>query len=262
MINSDTVSTLRGDIALTQLRELQDNLIKLAKEANLNTEEHDALRDPDWIDRVIQKTRAAFTVTVIGQTSSGKSSFINSLLGRRILVPSDSPTDGVIAVLMEAEPDGPECAEWVDTSGAVHDFPSLEVAMRFLRQQETPQDQQLACREVRFFLHEPWLRGLRIVNTPGLGDRLQCFEDVTLRYLREDESDLVVWTFFPDTAGNDLEMGVFGSTLARRKDSVVGIVTRVLEGHQYEDDYDPREDPSLNGPKTRCAASWGRIFGT
>ncbi len=246
--HSDT-QLLRETIGLDKLRELQQGVFNLARKAGGDFPAQPVLQDPDRIDRIIQNRSAGFTITVIGQTSSGKSSLINSVLGRRLLQPSDSPTDGVISVLMEAAPGEEEYAERVDQDGVVERFPDLATAMRFLRQQDTPMELQLACREVRFFLHEPWLRGLRIVNTPGLGDRLQALGDVTLRYLGEDEADLVIWTFFPDTAANERELGVFGSALASRRSSVLGVVTRALEANPDDEDYDPREDPSLAGPR-------------
>jgi hypothetical protein len=51
----------------------------------------------------------------------------------------------------------------------VESFASQAPAMAVLRQQETASDVQLQCQEVRVYLDEPWLRQLRIVNTPGLG---------------------------------------------------------------------------------------------
>jgi hypothetical protein len=198
---------------------------------------------------------------VIGQVSSGKSSFINSLFGRRLFIPSDQPTDGVVSILQAVGPGEPERAEKVRRDGVVEPFANLPQAMAFLRQQETASDAQLQCQEVRVYLDEPWLRQLRIVNTPGLGDRLEAFQKATLNYLQEDESDLVIWTFFPDTAANQMEVGIFSDALARRRGAVLGVVTRCLEGREDDLAFDPRQDPSLADVGHWLRQTLGRFLG-
>ena len=249
MSSSTSWESLRGDPALARLKALSERTAELASEAELDAASFPTLADLDWLDRVLRRTSSSFTVIVIGQVSSGKSSFINSLLGRKLLLPSDRPTDGVVSVLLPAASGEPEFAEKVLSTGAIERFPTLDDAMRFLRQQDTLATHQLGCREVRLHLHDPWLRHLRIINTPGLGDRLQAFEQVALQYLHEDESDLVVWAFFPDTAGNEAEIGLFADALARRRGAVVGVVTRCLEGKEDDATYDPNTDPSLVGDR-------------
>lgn len=239
--------SLKEDPSISRLKELTSHVLALAHEANLDFSLFPDLADTDWITRVLNRTSAMFTIMVIGQVSSGKSSFLNSLFGRKLLLPSDQPTDGVVSVLMQAPADEPEYAEKVLKNGKIEKFATIREALKFLRQQETSPEEQLQCREVRLYLHEPWLNQLRIVNTPGLGDRLQEFERVALQYLHENESDLIVWTFFPDTAANSKEVGVFHGPLARRRENVVGIVTRCLEGKEDDEGYNPYDDPSFVG---------------
>jgi len=244
---ADNWNNLKGDPRLIRMKELEDRVAELAAKAKLDSAQFPALADREWLERVIRRVSATFTLIVIGQVSSGKSSFINSLLGRKLLLPSDRPTDGVISALETASEGSPEYAEKVLRDGSVERFDSMDKAKCFLRQQETAPEEQLLCREVRFYLQEPWLKQLRIVNTPGLGDRLQQFENAALQYLHEDESDLVVWTFFPDSAANSAELGVFADALSRRRKSVVGIVTRCFEGKEHLPDYDPGDDPEFVG---------------
>ena len=202
------------------------------------------LADRNWTERVLRRVSSQFTILVIGQVSSGKSSLINALLGRRLLRPSGDPTDGVISLLLAADERG-ERAERVAHDGSVTKFQSVEAALRFLRQQDTAAKDQLACREVRLYLDEPLLQTFRIINTPGLGDRLAAFEDTTLQYLAEDESDLVVWTFFPDNTANEQEVELFGRALSRRRHAVLGVITHCLEGHEDDPLFDPQKDSAL-----------------
>jgi hypothetical protein len=235
---------LRGNPLIFRLQELDRKVRELAVNSGIDRSRFPVLSDSDWVDRALNRVSATFSLIVIGQVSSGKSSFINSLLGRKLLLPSDSPTDGVVSVLLAS--DGKtEYAEKVLRDGSVEQFASIEDATRFLRQQDTPAEQQLRCKEVRMYLNEPWLRHLRIINTPGLGDRLQEFEKTALQYFHEDEADLVVWTFFPDSTANRDEVGAFADTLARRHGSVLGVVTRCIEGNENDTNYDPRGDKAF-----------------
>jgi len=238
---------LMGDPAIGDLNRAGRRVENLARAIGLQMEGFPALADLQWMDRAFTRSGSTYSILVIGQVSSGKSSFINSLLGRKFFLPSDRPTDGVISVLLPVGPDEPERAEKVLRDGTVIAFPDLTSAKGFLRQEETAEASQMACREVRFFLREPWLRHIRLINTPGLGDRLQGFEKATLDFLQEDESDLIVWTFFPESAANDQETGVFATTLTRRSRSVLGVVTRCLEGREDDQDYYPASDGNLAG---------------
>ena len=238
--------SLQGDPGVARLRKLTREAANLVANAGIRESHVIAPLELGWLDRAVSRAASRFTVIVIGQVSSGKSSFVNSLLGRKLLVPSDRPTDGVVSVLQATDSGEPEHAEKVLRDGSILRC-SVVDATRFLRQQDTPADEQLRCREVRLHLDEPWLRQLRIVNTPGLGDRLEAFEKVALEYLDEDESDLVVWTFFPDVAANAAEVGLFGEALMRRKGAVLGVVTRCLEGKEDDLSYDPRRDPAFAG---------------
>ena len=243
---------LKSDPRLIELKHLSQQVTEIANQAKLDFPRFSELVDLNWFDRAVLRMSSTYTVIIIGQVSSGKSSFINSLLGRRLFVPSDRPTDGVVSVLLSADPGEPERAEKVLQDGTIENFATIGDAMNFLRQQDTPSDQQLSCQEVRLYLHEPWLRQLRIVNTPGLGDRLEQFEKAALQYLHEDESDLVVWTFFPDAAANRFEISVFGDALARRKGTVLGVVTRCHEGKDENETYDPKNDPAFVGDSGVC----------
>lgn len=237
---------LKGNPLILSLRELDRKVRNLAVDSGIDCSRFPVLSDSDWMNRALNRVSATFSLIVIGQVSSGKSSFVNSLLGRKLLLPSDSPTDGVVSVLLASDRKT-EYAEKVLRDGSIEQFASIEEATRFLRQQDTPPEHQLQCQEVRMYLNEPWLRHLRIINTPGLGDRLEMFEKAALQYFHEDESDLVVWMFFPDSVANQYEVSVFADTLGRRRGSVLGVVTRCFEGKEDDINYDPREDPAYVG---------------
>lgn len=238
------LSNLYNDPELLRIKELEYRCRDLAKTAGLEGKNYPVLRDSDWIERVFSRVSADFSVMVIGQVSSGKSSFINSLFGRKLLVPSDRPTDGVVSVIMYADSKESEGAKKILKNGEIQPFDSLDKGLQFLRQQETPRLEQLRCKEVRLYIHDPLLRKFRIINTPGLGDRLEQFEQSTLQYLQEEESDLIIWTFVPETAANKEELGRFSQSLRQRKGTILGVVTHILSGHEDDLNYNPYNDSS------------------
>lgn len=240
-----------------QLDTATRRVIGLAEAAGLDFGRRPLLRDAGFVDRLRSRIGAPATLTVIGQVGAGKSSFVNSLVGRRLLPASGSPTDGVISVLLYAPSYDDERAERVDRDGTVVAFDSVEDGLRFVDRAHTRETLQDRCREVRFYLHDPLLRSLRVVNTPGLGDRREQFERVTLDYLREDESDLIAWIFFPDAAANHDEIRTFAGALERRRDAVLGVVSRCLDGYEDEPDYDPRQDPDLADVAAQLRAELG-----
>ncbi|MDG6106731.1 dynamin family protein [Dactylosporangium aurantiacum] len=248
---------LRDDPSLARLEALSQDVRDLALDAGLDPDRHPVLKDPTWTGRLRARAAAPVTVIVIGQVSAGKSTFVNSMLGRRLLPTSQDPTDGVVSVLQATEPGAPERAERVTADGRVEPFASLEDGVRFLARQSAGEREQLGSREVRLYLDEPILQNLRLVNTPGLGDRLAAFERVTLDWLRDDASDLVIWTFFPDSAANRGELGVFADALTRRRNAVLGVVTRAMEDHEDEPDFDPRTDAQLAGVVAQLRAQLG-----
>ncbi|WP_432973487.1 hypothetical protein [Dactylosporangium sp. CA-233914] len=57
----------------------------LAAAANLDMAGRTVLTDAGFVDRLRSRIGATATLTVIGQVSVGKSSFVNSLFGRHLL---------------------------------------------------------------------------------------------------------------------------------------------------------------------------------
>ena len=233
---------LRSDPLVLKLADLANKCNEITKGVELDYSKYMVLRDHDWLNRVFSRLSADYSIMVIGQVSSGKSSFINSLLGRKLLLPSGDPTDGIISTIAYASSHEEERAEKVLHTGEVIPFNSLEEGLKFIRQQNTPSYKQLACKEVRLYVHDPKLRKFRFINTPGLGDRLDCYEKLTLDYLETQETDLVVWTFQLETAANSSEIAIFAKSLATRKKTVLGIVTGSLSGHEHDVEYDPQSD--------------------
>ncbi|HEX4461417.1 MAG TPA: dynamin family protein, partial [Polyangia bacterium] len=115
-------SQLKGDPRIRRLGDLQSRARALATEASVDRTQYPIIDDTDWLDRVVRRVASTFTVMVIGQVSSGKSSFVNSLFGRRLLMPSDAPTDGVVSVLLPTVEGQPERAERVLRNGQVVPF--------------------------------------------------------------------------------------------------------------------------------------------
>jgi acyl carrier protein len=243
-----------------QLEELQDSILRLADEADVDRASFPSLEDPDLTSRVRGRLDSKFTILVIGQVNSGKSSFINSLLGRRLFIPSAKPTDGMVSVLMPAEQPQDERAERVAKDGSTESFESLDAALEFIRQGSATAEEHREYREVRLYIHHPLLKKFRFINTPGLGDRLKSYASVTRSYLQKQESDLIVWTFHKDMPVNREEVDFFDTELRRRAGNIIGLLTHCLEGKENELDYDPLDDPKIRDSRRQIQETAGEFI--
>ncbi|WML26315.1 dynamin family protein [Neobacillus sp. OS1-33] len=238
-----------------RVKKVDIQIREISNHAVIDSEKQPVLKNPEWISGLIDRLTRDFSIMIIGQQSSGKSSFINSLLGRKLLKHADVPTDGVVSVLLYTNKSDGERAEKINKDGTIESL-SLKDGLLFLQQQSTSINIQLKVKELRLYINHPLLKKFRIINTPGLGD-LSEFEEATLKYMNSEESDLVIWTFFPDNAANIDELAAFSNVLHRRKHSVLGVVTHSLSGQEDNEDYFPYDDMALINVKNSIQSKLG-----
>lgn len=133
--------------------------------------QHDASRDDQKVlERSIRQLDELFLLVVAGEFNSGKSTFINALLGTRLLEEGVTPTTTRIHTLSH----GDQPASEVDEEGIQHVRAPVEL-----------------------------LREVQIVDTPGTNALAREHEAITQRYI--PRSDLVLFVTSADRAFTESE---------------------------------------------------------
>jgi small GTP-binding protein len=113
----------------------------------------------------IKLEQEAFNLVVLGQFKRGKSTFINALLGEKILPTAIVPLTSVVTILRYGQKLKVE-VEYLDDRIEEIDLASLSL---FITERENPQNVK-RVKEVTVYYPSQYLRGgVRIIDTPGAG---------------------------------------------------------------------------------------------
>ncbi len=141
-------------------------------------------------------------VAILGRFKAGKSSFLNHLLGRRLLPVGVIP---VTTVVTEIQFGAREKAEILFRGGRTESV-RVERIADFISESENPENSKQVAR-VRVELPEmEQYRGIRFVDTPGLESVLEHNTDASLAWLPNVGLALVAVGVDPPLSQHDLEL--------------------------------------------------------
>lgn len=152
-----------------------------------------------------------FTVAIIGQMRSGKSTLLNALIGQRLAPVGINETTATINCFRHGK-DG-ECGKfrvhWDDDS--TEDLPLTEVEAWVGRSENARRTKVLD-----FFASSDFLASANIVDTPGTRSTIEEHEDATITYLAEKlqevtlreggQADAVIYVVNPVARKDDAEL--------------------------------------------------------
>lgn len=170
-------------------------------------------------------------VTVVGETSSGKSTLVNALLAQPVLPVSARPTTGVVThVACREEAEAQFLAIYRDATQEILTFERLtELSL-------APGDDVLRL-QVRAAPAVPEHRGLHVFDTPGYNAMLSRHEEVLMSFL--PQSDLIVFVVGHRTgfgqSDQDLFEAVATATEHDRDIPLVLVVNRAPPGCGADD---------------------------
>jgi small GTP-binding protein len=153
--------------------ETLTNLITILE--SINAHPDDVLE----IRKSIEQLRDLFLLVVIGEFNSGKSSFLNAMLGKKWLEEGVTPTTAQVNILRNGKD-----FKVVQRSGLVHGLAS--------------QDEH-----VEVHLPVPWLKQISLVDTPGTNAVVQGHQEITEHFV--PRSDMVLFVTSCDRAFTESE---------------------------------------------------------
>ncbi len=155
----------------------------------------------DTIEDVRQER---FKVVVVGEFSRGKSTFINALLGRRILPSSPVPTTTILNKIVYA--DQPDYLLMYREAGRAPERVDETAFQAIVAPEEAEEgdDRALALRDERLeriaeiayaeigYPTELCGHGVEIVDTPGTNDLDAAREEITYRFIPQSDAAIIV----------------------------------------------------------------------
>lgn len=136
----------------------------------------------------IARNQGIVDIVVLGQFKAGKSSFLNSLIGKEVLPVDVIPATAVVTRLAHGATDG---AQLCLTSGEIRDCNLMDLPA-FVTERGNPANvKQVGAVEVRLQALAPF-DGVRFVDTPGLGSVFAHNTQASMDWLPKVGGALVV----------------------------------------------------------------------
>jgi tetratricopeptide (TPR) repeat protein/GTPase SAR1 family protein len=168
--------------------------------------------------RIIELFDRPLLVTVMGEFNSGKSTFVNALLGEEVAPMGVTPTTATINLLKYGREQGARVVYRDGTSRHVA-WAKVPALLRGLDPQEAARIQLV---EVLYPLDV--LQRVNVVDTPGLNSILPEHESTAREFIAQ--ADAVVWLFTVDQAGKSSEREALSAIRAAGK-QILGVLNKI-----------------------------------
>jgi GTPase SAR1 family protein len=171
------------------------------------------------IDEIVEKP---LKLAVLGEFSSGKSTFINRLIGKEILPTGITPVTSVVTILEYGEEEKIEVVyknHEGETVKRVYD--GYERLWKL--QREWDEGDLYIPMEIRVFVNNPILKYFHIIDTPGFND-VSEMEKINWGLLRQ--VNYIIWLFNGTQPGKGSEMAVLKKLQEESlyRDNIFGVI--------------------------------------
>ncbi|MBO6292528.1 MAG: dynamin family protein [Selenomonas sp.] len=226
--------------------EITESLIKFRKILAARDEYEDSL---DELDEIIKDSTEPLLVMVMGEFSTGKSTFINALVGEKIAAVNATPTTAVITKLCYGE-SSKVIVHYKD--GSQEESPNIDF------ENLTAENQTDYIRHDEIFFVERCmpidiLKTMSIIDSPGLNSINQGHTAATKNFV--DKADAVIWMFDANKPVSQTEMTAMAKLNPRLQP--IAIVNKMDDLNEDEDD----EVTFLNGIRQKLKDKVQRVIG-
>jgi len=167
-------------------------------------------------NKLLRRSIYPMEVAIVGQFSSGKSTFLNALLSKDILPTGITPVTSKVNYINYAD----EYKFKVTYKNGANEYHSLELISQFT-------DQRYSIEDIKYItLYAPMdiLKEISFVDTPGLNSQSLSDTQATKTILRD--VDGIIWLTLLDNAGKQSEAEVLREYLKNFKDKSLCVLNQ------------------------------------
>ena len=181
--------------------------IQSVQRALLDGKFHPSIQLSQLFDKLLRRSKYPMEVAIVGQFSSGKSTFLNALLSKDILPTGITPVTSKVNFINYAK----EYKLKVSYKNGAHEYHSLDHIAKFTDQRESIED----VKYLTLYAPNEMLKDISFVDTPGLNSLSHSDTEITKKILRD--VDGIIWLTLIDNAGKESESAILKEYLANFK---------------------------------------------
>lgn len=235
-------------MAVSELKQLLVILQKTRQQLNDVVDMEEA---KDALDEIIAHAQEPISIMVMGEFSTGKSTFINSLVGQKVAAMNATPTTAVITKLCYGEADR-ITVYFRDSRSQVYqaeDFAKLTAETEDKNIGDMHKDIDYVERQLPLDI----LKWVTIIDSPGLNALKKEHSEATQRFVKQ--ADTVIWMYAADQTATRNEIAAMENLSSRLQP--IAIINKMDMLDEEEDD--PEE--FLNGVKRQLDGKAQAVIG-
>ncbi|MFT7002972.1 MAG: small GTP-binding protein [Sulfurimonas sp.] len=195
--------SISGDIKRIQKLLLDENFLPSAGLKSL-------------FKKLLRRANYPMEVAIVGQFSSGKSTFLNALLSRDILPTGITPVTSKVNYINYAK----EYKLKITYHSGANEYHPLDLISNFTDQRHSIED----IKYITLYAPMDILKDISFVDTPGLNSQSLDDTQVTKKILRD--VDGIIWLTLLDNAGKESESEILREHLKNFKDKSLCVLNQ------------------------------------
>ena len=192
---------------------------------------HDDFKEiSEYFDELVEKCDEPLQVMIMGAFSTGKSSFINAIIGEKLAIVGALPTTAVITKICYGKKNGVK----VNYKNGKEEFFEEEKFKALTSESDKNwADIHNTIEYVTFYTENEILKKINIIDSPGLDDINESHNKATKRFV--NKADVVFWVFSAEGALTTKELDSLNDLDTRLKP--IAIVNKIdIIDEEDEDD--------------------------